>query len=157
MLPPRVDLPASTCPMNIRFTCSFPYTSSKISSSTSAACSFVTASASRTDDMASAGVGLEASDDGAGETLPFVDKADLSDFSIALVAASLAPSSADGASFLAAEDLVNDGTGGVPMERIFGLGGATSPPIENVFTGGAEVSPLRSAGFDAEIGAGDEA
>ena len=118
----------------------------------------MTASASRTDGIASAGLGLEDPDDGAGETLPFVDKADLSDFSIALVAASLAPSSADGASFLTADDLVDAGTGWLPMERTLGLGAATSPPIENVLTtGGAEASPLRSAGFDAGIGAGDEA
>ena len=117
--------------MKTKFTCSFPYTSSNISSSTSAACSFVTASASLLASQASADVGLDQPEDGEGETFPLVPAADFSVFSIAFAAATFALSSAE-------VSLAAEGAGvGTPMDITFGfcaVAPGVSPPIESVLT-----------------------
>lgn len=148
MLPPSVDLPASTCPIKITFTCSLPYTSSSTSLSTAAACSLATASASRCAALLSAGVGLDFPDDRDGDALPLGDAADLSDFSSAFAAVTFAPSSAEGASFGAVSvgaDVAPAAS--PPMDRTFVFGAADSTPTERVFTtGGPEVVAV-SASF----------
>ena len=132
------------------FTCSLPYTSARISSSTSAACSLATASASRIAALVSPGVGLDFPEFGADEDLVVEIPVGLSVFSIAFNAVALAPSSADGASFFAGvvESIVRIlafGTGASPvMERTLAFaeaGGATAG------VGGATVVLLEDASF----------
>ena len=81
--------------INMIFTCSFPYTSSRTSSSTCAACSLITASTSLFASLTSAADGLDLPDgtDGVG---PFVFVTDSPVFSIALDAAALDPDSVEG-------------------------------------------------------------
>lgn len=78
-------------------------------------------------------MGLDRPEDGEGEVVPLVPTADFSVFSIALAAATFAPSSAEAS--LAAE-----GAGvGTPMEKIFAFGAVASgvsPPVESVLTTG---------------------
>ena len=130
--------------MKIRLTCSLPYTSSRSSSSTSAACSFKTASASLAAALVSAildslGVGLDLPELGADAVLPFGVGPGSPVLSIALAAAVLAPSSA----FELAP-----GTS-APIESVFVLGATASAPIDSVLTGAGPPEAAGGAGFGA--------
>lgn len=93
--PPSVDLPASTCPMKTRLKCSLRYLSSGSSSLIWAACSFATASASLVASLISVGDGRDRPDDSHVLLFVLAFVTGSREFSVALAALVIAPSSAD--------------------------------------------------------------
>jgi hypothetical protein len=143
--------------MKIRFTCSLPYTSFKVSSSTSAVCSFSTASASRFSIFFSAGVGDDFPVDGEGEVLPDDEAGFSLVFSIAFAAVTFEPSSSEGASFDVGEsDLLGAAAGadGTPVDNTFGLGCVASVPSVRTFAFGAAAGVVLEDVIDAADSAG---
>lgn len=121
--------------MKMMLTCSLPYMSFKVSSSTSAVCSCSTATASRLAPLGPAREGLDRPEDGVGDVFPedaFSEPAFSPVFSIAFAAVTLAPSSA-AASFdsgVASSVFGSSLAGAVPpIERTLALGLGASPPM----------------------------
>jgi len=121
--------------MKMILTCSLPYISFNVSSSTSAVCSCSTATASRPAPLGPAREGLDRPEDGVGDVLPedaFSEPAFSPVFSIALAAVTLEPSSAAASldSGAASSDFGSSLGGAVPpIERTLALGFGGSPPM----------------------------
>lgn len=121
--------------MKIMLTCSLPYISFNVSSSTSAVCSCSTATASRLGPLGPAREGLDRPEDGVGDVFPedaFSEPAFSPVFSIALAAVTLDPSSAVGSLVSgAASAVLGSSLGGAvpPIERTLALGFGASPPM----------------------------
>lgn len=140
MAPPSVDLPASTWPMKMMLTCSLPYISLRVSSSTSALCSCSTAAASRVAALGPARDGLDRPEEGVGDVFP--EGVSLEDvfspvFSMALAAVTLEPSSGLASSLLSAAAASFFGSsfaGAVPpIVRTLAFGLGASPPMLRTF------------------------
>lgn len=155
--PPRVDFPASTWPMKIRLTCSLPYTSCKVSSSTSAVCSFITASASLVTPFFSPGIGEDFPVDEDGEILPDEEVAFSLVCSTAFAAATFGASSEVEFSFEVGEsDLFGAvaGADGTPIERTLVFGGIAVEPDERTFAFGAAAGSESDCGVEVACSVG---
>lgn len=124
--------------MKMMLTCSFPYISFRVSSSTSAVCACSTAAASRGVPLAAARDGLERPDDGVGDVFPEASEPVFSPvFSRALAAVTFAPSSALDSSL--ASPAVSSfgssfgGAAAAPIVRTLALGFGASPPMLRTF------------------------
>lgn len=126
----------------------FPYISASVSSSTSADCSFATASASLEACFFSPAVGLLRPDDGAGDALPLF--ATFSDLSTALAATTLAAFSAGALSVFAA---AGAGVSGIPSDSTLAFGAGASFPIDSTLAFGVAASPPMDRTFALGAGA----
>lgn len=120
------------------FTCSLPYISFRVSSSTSAVCSCSTAAASRAAFLAPPRVGLDRPDEGVGDVFP---EEALSEavafspvFSMAFAAAALEPASGLASAAEVSSFFGSSLAGAVPpMDRTLALGLGASPPMLRTF------------------------
>lgn len=139
-------------------TCSLPYISFRVSSSTSAVCACSTAAASRAAPLAATRVGLDRPDDGVGDVFPeeaFSEPVFSPVFSRALAAVTLAPSSGVDSS-LASAGAASFGSslGGAevpPIVRTLAFGLGASPPMLKTFV------PPSFATVTLVVGSGDAA